>query len=220
MNCSQARQLFDAYLDGELSNSLVTELSAHRVRCSACRRELALREVTGRVIQLDQEPTALSGDFTDRLLACVESRSNHWLQRARRTIYIGIPLAAAAVVALAFLGFFDRSTHSIVAGKRVVATPVVASPAERKAVEAILGHGELDREAVFGPGVSWLDEPVSSPMDPPAASAPNAPTDSTILQMLQLLENPPGGTPPSDDGTVPAAPARDSGVDDDELEDL
>ena len=89
MNCEQARNLFDAYLDGELSQTLQAELGAHRVACDTCRHELALLEVAGDVMSADLD----SGDklgtaFSDRLLECVnlpESRSrrpwafNRWL---------------------------------------------------------------------------------------------------------------------------------------------
>jgi len=108
MRCEQARQLFDAYLEGELSPALATELGAHRVQCADCRRALALLEVSGHIIASDREPVQLSSGFSDRLLACMEPRSAWWVQRTRRILYIGGPLAAAAVVALAFLGVFDR----------------------------------------------------------------------------------------------------------------
>jgi hypothetical protein len=108
MRCEQARQLFDAYLDGELSPALATELGAHRVQCAECRRALALLEVTGHILASDREPVRLGADFSDRLLACMALRPGRWTLRARRTLYIGGPLAAAAVVALAFIGVFDR----------------------------------------------------------------------------------------------------------------
>ena len=107
MRCEQARQLFDAYLDGELSPALATELGAHRVQCPECRRALALLEVSGHIIASDREPVRVGRDFSDRLLACMEFRPGRWTLRMRRIVYIGGPLAAAAVVALAFVGVFD-----------------------------------------------------------------------------------------------------------------
>jgi len=131
VRCEQARQLFDAFLDGELSPALETELGAHRLRCANCRRELALLEVTGHVLRSDEvEPT--SGDFTDRLMRCVEERRPPLSIRLRRSLYIAGPLAAAAVVALAFLGVFDGKRASKVAGvQQLNPNPTVrqASPA-------------------------------------------------------------------------------------------
>jgi hypothetical protein len=108
MRCDEARQLFDAYLDGELSPALATELGAHRLRCPECRRALALLEVTGHIVASDQDPVAVGEGLTDRLLACMEQQQIRWPHRIRRVLYIGGPLAAAAVICLAFLGVFDR----------------------------------------------------------------------------------------------------------------
>ena len=108
MNCEQAQQLFDAYLDGELSPSLATELGAHRLRCPECRRALALLEVTGHVLRSYDDRVSLKEGFEDRLLACVDDRSS-FRQRFRRAMYILGPLAAAAVITMAFLGAFDRN---------------------------------------------------------------------------------------------------------------
>lgn len=119
MNCEQAQQLFDAYLDGELSTSLATELGAHRLRCSECRRALALLEVTGHVLTSYDDRVSLKEGFEERLLACVDDRSS-FRQRFRRTVYILGPLAAAAVITMAFLGAFDR-TPGRVAGEKVQA---------------------------------------------------------------------------------------------------
>ncbi len=117
MDCKQACQLFDAYLDGELSARLATEFGAHRVRCPECRRALALLEVAGHVIGSDEDPVTLRAGFSERLLACMEAPGRRWRRFLPRVLYIGGPLAAAAVIALAFAGFFDRSS-SIVAGQK------------------------------------------------------------------------------------------------------
>ena len=119
MRCEQARQLFDAYLDGALSATQATELGAHRVQCSQCRRALALMEVTGHIIASDADPVVIGEGFENRLLACMERPQARWTRRMRRGLYIGGPFAAAAVIALAFLGVFDRH-ESLVAGKKVI----------------------------------------------------------------------------------------------------
>lgn len=129
MRCDQAQLLFDAYLDGELSPSLQRELGAHRVSCSECRRELALLEVAGQMIATDDEPVGLQDGFTDRLMACVDE-GHHRDTRWRRMLYVGAPMAAAAVVCLAFLGFFDPGGGpTLVAGKKQSAKPTLSSNA-------------------------------------------------------------------------------------------
>jgi hypothetical protein len=117
MRCEEAQQLFDAYLNGELAGSLATELGAHRVECSDCRRALALMEVSGQIIASDRDPVALSSDFTERLLACVETPTVSKSRVLWRRMYVAGPLAAAAVVVLALFGMFDNR-HTIVAGDK------------------------------------------------------------------------------------------------------
>ncbi|NLE60563.1 MAG: hypothetical protein GX616_19630 [Planctomycetes bacterium] len=104
ITCQHARQLFDRYLDGELSPSLQAELHAHQLSCSACQTELAMLEACGDVIMLDRrrEPK-LSDSFTDRVLMARRSqlasqpRRRNW---GRTLVVVGSPLAAAASIAL------------------------------------------------------------------------------------------------------------------------
>jgi hypothetical protein len=117
MNCEQAQRIFDAYLDGELPPTLATELGAHRLRCAKCRRALALLEVSGHILTSDDDPVTLSDGFEDRLLACVEDGTS-LRHRFRKVLYVAMPLAAAAVVALAFIGAFDRSTGQVLGEKQ------------------------------------------------------------------------------------------------------
>ena len=120
MRCEQARQLFDAYLDGELSSALATELGAHRLRCPECRQALALLEVSGHIMRTDREPVQLRRNFTERLVACMSDRPERLVPRFKRGLYIAGPLAAAAVIALAFLGAFDRQAEKVAGTKEVL----------------------------------------------------------------------------------------------------
>ena len=106
MDCEQARNLFDTYLDGELTGSLAAEFGAHKLNCSACRRELALLEVAGHVIAADTDTPLLSEEFSERLLACAMSAQRPWYRRKRSILYVGGPLAAAACVALLVSAFY------------------------------------------------------------------------------------------------------------------
>jgi hypothetical protein len=100
MNCQQARNLFDAYLNGELSDGLATELAAHRLQCPACRHELALLEVAGHVMRSDPDEPTPPADFTRRLMACLEAPRPIPLYRRARVLWaVGSVMAAAACVA-------------------------------------------------------------------------------------------------------------------------
>jgi anti-sigma factor RsiW len=150
MRCEQARQLFDAYLNGELSPSLTTELGAHRVRCPDCRRALALLEVTGHIVASDRDPVTLDVGFTNRLIACMESPQPRWTVRFRRSLYIAGPLAAAAVIALAFLGVFDRPDGKVLGERGLGDRPRVVEnvrPADKAPDEGALEEGDYNERA-------------------------------------------------------------------------
>jgi hypothetical protein len=79
-----------------------------------------LLEVTGHVLASDRDPVAVSDQFSDRLVACVDVQRNKWSRRLPKYIYIAGPLAAAAVIALALIGFFDSGGPTQVAGEKAV----------------------------------------------------------------------------------------------------
>ena len=188
MHCEQARQLFDAYLDGELSPSLATELGAHQVRCPECRQALALLEVSGHILRSDRDSVTASADFTDRLLACVDG-PRAWRRKLWNSLYIGGPLAAAAVIALAFLGVFDGRGKSQVAGvQQIIAAPaveMVSEVSESRAKEPASASGLEANVAERA-----LDEFVEQTQDRMRENGESIQRvlDLTILQMLDILE--------------------------------
>jgi hypothetical protein len=119
MHCEQARNLFDAYLNGELSPALETELAAHRLQCPDCRHELAMLEVVGHVVAADgDDEHTLDDAFTDRLMACLDERRivparPHW----RPLALWGGGLAAAAAIAITSTILINRP-HPQVLGVR------------------------------------------------------------------------------------------------------
>jgi len=108
ITCHQAVQLFDRYLDEDLSPSLQAELYAHVLHCSPCQSRLAVLEVCGDVIRMDRPEPQISAGFTERVMAsCREelaSRAAGLTRRpvARAALYAMSPLAAAASIALVF----------------------------------------------------------------------------------------------------------------------
>lgn len=141
MNCEQAKNLFDAYLDGGLSPSLETELGAHRLNCAQCRHQLALMEVAGHVISADSNgDIELPDDFTERLLACIDRPQNASKRSWKRRYWIGgSALAAAACLAIVF------NTSLFGPGSRVAGVRAVSStPAVDPDVD-VLSDPEFDR---------------------------------------------------------------------------
>jgi hypothetical protein len=125
LTCRDARSLFDAHLDGELSAAMRTELSAHRLSCATCRHELALLEVAGQVVASDEDVPELDADFTSRLLACVADPAQpRW--GFHRVVRIGLRGLAVAACILLAVGYF-RQPEERVAGF----TTVNPDPPER-----------------------------------------------------------------------------------------
>lgn len=135
MRCEQAQNLFDAYLDGELSPALETELAAHRLQCEECRHALALLEVVGHVVEADRddEPT-LDDAFSERLLSCLEE-SGVIRRMTPRKLLAGIGLLAAAA-AVAVVGLVAlRGPEPRVAGVRRINPAPKLDRAANEAVE-------------------------------------------------------------------------------------
>ncbi len=188
MHCEQARQLFDAFLDGELSPSLAIELGAHRLACGECRRALALLEVSGHILRSDREPGETSAGFADRLMACVDV-PRPW-RRLRFAVYAGGPLAAAAVIALAFLGVFDRRQESKVAGiQQIVAPPFRQEtfPSSDSGIGAGREAARTDSKISTEQALDEIVERTHVRMRETGTSLQQA-LDLTILQMLNILE--------------------------------
>lgn len=199
MNCEQAQQLFDAYLDGELSPSLKTELGAHCVHCTDCRRAIALTQVSGHILNADRDPVELDAGFSDRLVACVDSREKHWTVRFRRWAYIGGPMAAAAVILLAFMGAFDRGGTSKVAGRvdEPSTIDIAIDELDDTLLESASISGNENEHALQG----WLNQ-VETNLKNKRGSGEQLQEslNLTILQMIDILDKA--------DGTTSNDPAR------------
>jgi len=196
MRCSEAKRLFDPYLDGELSAPLRAELDAHRLECADCRRALAILEVTGHVLSAPTHERQLAGDFTDRLMACVETPRQYRWNQFRRYVYAAVPLAAAAVIALAFLGAFDRSGPSKVAGVKV--EPVVQTHPAPFAPQV---PTPKDVEAAQRAIDDWIEQMrVGVELKRQSNQSLGRAVDLTVLQLLDIFEE---FTDRSIDPTIP-----------------
>lgn len=105
MNCSEAEQFFDAYLDNELAGSLRLEFDAHRLRCTVCQQKLAMMESCEHILSRDTRGPALPDDFTDRVMDEIEQRQVLVVHRRKRRLVItsAVITQAAAVIVFALL---------------------------------------------------------------------------------------------------------------------
>lgn len=115
MNCREAEQFFDAYLDGELAGSLRLEFDAHRLRCPVCQQKLAMMEACEQIIAHDARMPALSDDFAYRVMNEIRQRRVLTLHARRRRIVraASVLLPAAAAVLLAVFWPFGSSSTSV-----------------------------------------------------------------------------------------------------------
>lgn len=132
MNCSEAEQLFDAFLDRELTGSLRLEFDAHRLRCRDCQQKLAMLEACEHILSRDGRTPNLSDDFTERLMGEIGAKG----LRPRRAIPMQVWLSAAALLPAAALLLFAVSWPT---GSSDVMMP--AEPAPR--VAGIVDEAEL-----------------------------------------------------------------------------
>jgi hypothetical protein len=101
MKCHDAEQLFDAFLDGELTGSLRLEFDAHRLRCQTCQRKLALLEACQAALSTPHREPELPANFTDRVMRTIEGRGP-----THRTISLPLRVAATALPAAAIIALF------------------------------------------------------------------------------------------------------------------
>lgn len=157
ISCEHAQNLFDAYLNDELSPHLQAELDAHRLECSICRQQLTLMEACANVVHLDADEPQVSGDFTDRLMAILEEdrSARNTLQISRKLRIAGglLGIAAAIAVVVAMLRTPDPAPE--VAGRQI--TP----PRLESMVETMLS----DFGVTFFDTVSGASEAFSSVLE-------------------------------------------------------
>lgn len=139
MTCRHVRQLHDAYLDGELSASLMAEMHAHLLQCPACQREIEMSRACETVIATDQTTDSqLDSGFASRVVASLQksgmitaSPALPGLEtrrvRRNRLWRVGISAALPAAAAVLFFSILiwppvqPDETPRIVAGMAVEA---------------------------------------------------------------------------------------------------
>ncbi len=201
MDCQQARNLFDVYLDGDLSPSLVTEMHAHRLTCPSCREELAVIEVAGHVIASGTDDQDAPADFTDRLLACLEPSAIRPHPLRLWTFRIGGGIAAAACLTLAIMQLAKPA--SIVAG-RIDVDPAVVTNGVEDSEQAALDTGPSMADAAETLGQSLEDALLQTRQSSDSLIDLGKMTFLQMIDTIQLneLRDNPSTDPPQRDPTA------------------
>jgi hypothetical protein len=151
MTCRHVQELRDAYLDAELSSSLMAEVHAHLLQCPECQQQVEMIRVAGHVIASDQSGPSLKADFASRVVASLPSvgfgkPAGLMTRRVRRrhlwgrVLSSGLPAAAAVLFfcVLVWPTTERNSRPTLVKGKVMEVFPAksVVEPT-RDAIEAI-----------------------------------------------------------------------------------
>lgn len=134
MNCRQARPLFGAYWDDELTQAEREWLESHFSSCSSCRREY--EEFSRTVDLLGQLPRVeVTSDFSDRVLAQARRRAPV-ADRIPAAAPRWVPITAAAVLVAVLGAMVMQWSGMPLAPRRMAAVtdPAVVQP-ERIAPE-------------------------------------------------------------------------------------
>ena len=96
MNCNQALELLDDYLDGEATKEAAAELEAHLAECDGCRREWSALQATVRLLEGLPEHEPAPG-FERAVLERTASRSPLWRWAAIGAVLVGLSLLALPI---------------------------------------------------------------------------------------------------------------------------
>ena len=112
-----------------------------------------------------------------------------WTHRVRRALYVAGPLAAAAVIMLAFLGFFDGRGETKVAGKKVEPGAVELRSSDLSAVTGVPGAGE-NVDAGAARRLDTLADQMEKNIAAKRASGESLQRvlDLTVLQLLEVVD--------------------------------
>lgn len=189
MTCRHVRQLHDAYVDGELSPSLMAEVHAHLLQCPECQQQVEMLRACGTVINGDESEPVLDSGFASRVVASFQQATPRIgavleTRRARRqrlwrgAISVSLP-AAAAVLFFSILIWPSEQTPvgpRVVAGKAVDASgvgdmvhPTLDAMADTKQAAESLNQlleiaGSEARQGVEE-GLGKVPRPAASPLD-------------------------------------------------------
>jgi len=131
VTCRNIRELRDAFLDGDLSPSLMAEVHAHLLQCPECQQQMEMLRAVGDVIARDKAAPALDQDFASRVVASIPAAiaSNRSVAVPPRSLtwhlFTRLSVPAAAAVLLMAIAFWphekdDTTRPTAVAGTTAV----------------------------------------------------------------------------------------------------
>jgi hypothetical protein len=197
--CQRVDSLLSAYIESETSPAESRFIDGHLTVCPRCREQIAGMEAL--LVRLSRVPgPRVSGDFTQRVLASVKDLPPAGLEvpvvplPSRGAAWWGVPLAAAAALAVAFLGISQFRSPEPRTGPTRAERSLSAAPAPQLAAR---NPGAIASQPVdFGPTppvatISDLYPGIDAEVEGPGQSLGMA-QDSYALEDW-ILREPPGG---------------------------
>lgn len=117
MICKEALPLIHEYLDGDLQDAEVLELSRHLTECRHCTSRLKKLEIAESLVHSLQK-TKASDDLTDRILRAIPapSKKRSWRQWVRRHPAASVAAVFVVVMISSFLSLWDQERDLVVKG--------------------------------------------------------------------------------------------------------
>ena len=131
VTCRNIRELRDAFLDGDLSPSLMAEVHAHLLQCPECQQQMEMLRAVGDVIARDKAAPPLDPEFAGRVVASipVAIAANRTLSAPPRSLtwrlFTRLSVPAAAAVLLMAIAFWPREKDDAVRPTAVAGTAAV-----------------------------------------------------------------------------------------------
>jgi hypothetical protein len=200
MTCHEARELFSARVDDELSAADAARLDAHLAGCDDCRLEWARFERVVSLARAAEPPRAPEG-FVDRVLEA--ARPVPWPVRVLRQVFtplqVKLPLEVAALLLIGGLAVMIFQ-HSPEMGRMAAptSTPEVGAP---RSEDRLADRGARSESMTTAPSPPSEPTTPSAPAPPAAAPQTAAPQPAAPPSVAPPLaaEAPPSVTaaPPS-----------------------
>lgn len=188
MTCPDARALFSALVDDELSAAERAALDAHLADCAECRRELARFSSTVSMVHALPAERAPAG-FVDRVMDA--ARPVPWPQRLARRLFVPlrvkVPVEVAAVllVATTAVWVFQRTPELQQAARQEApaAPPAATPPAPPSAVRS------RESRPATPPGVASRDSARQTPAPlKDGATAPGATAEPEAKEKAEIAD--------------------------------
>jgi hypothetical protein len=210
MTCQEARDLFSARQDGELSPSDAAQLEAHLSGCAECRAEWARFDQVVSLLHATVPPHAPPG-FVDRVVGAAQREP--WYRRVIGQVLfplrVKVPLEAAALVLIGGLAVltFQRSPEMQQMARQDY-RPIEAPRPEPIAKEKDTPTAATDNRLADRARPQSSDMAAEAPVPtPPVAAAPPAP--QTTAPSIAAAPPP---TPPTPSVAPPAADRQAGGL--------